>query len=89
MINSKSVIDGFEIVLGSMPVQFGMLVALLVSISVPRNTETGDYCWDAFRAKALLITMHLVILITKFIQQYIKSTHALLAKAMIMCCLFL
>ena len=89
MINTNSVIDGFVIVLGSMPVQFGMFVALLLSISVPKHSETGEYCRDALVAYIALMTTHVAILITKYSQQWINKNHYLVAKSMIMFCLFL
>ena len=47
MIYSNSVIDGFPIVLGSMPVQFGMFLTMLLSIRIPKHTETGVTDHDA------------------------------------------
>ena len=32
MINTETVVDGFAIALGTTPIQFGMLIALVLSI---------------------------------------------------------
>ena len=47
MIHNNSVLDGFPIVLGSMPVQFGMFVTMLLSVQIPHNTESKERAEDA------------------------------------------
>lgn len=90
MIYNKSVIDGFAIVLGSMPIQFGMLMTLGLSIKIPRHMDNPDkYSEEAKSTYELLIVTHLVILTVKFLRQYLAYSHFMLYRAMLMGSLFL
>ena len=90
MINIKSVLDGFPLVLGSMPVQFGMLMTLLLSIKVPRDASQQDKLDnEAMFVYYLLISTHAVILIVKYLQQWLAYSNYMLFKALIMGSLFL
>ena len=37
MINTNSLIDGFPCILGSLPVQFAMTIAMLAAIRIPKD----------------------------------------------------
>ena len=90
MINTKSVLDGFPVVLGSMPVQFGMLMTLLLSVKIPRNTDDQEkFNDDALLMYCLLVTNHALILIVKTIQSKIAFQYANLCRCLMMACLFL
>ena len=90
MINIKSVLDGFPLVLGSMPVQFGMLMTLLLSIKVPRDASQQDKLDnEAMFVYYLLISTHAVILFVKYLQQWLAYSNYMLFKALIMGSLFL
>ena len=88
MIYSNSVLDGFPLVLGSMPVQFAMFLTMVLSIKVPVNTETGETEEGAKLTFYGLLVYHFLILGVKFSQEYISYTHNLLYKGMLMFCLF-
>ena len=48
MIFTASVIDGFKVILGSMPLQFAMLLTVLTLVPVPEDpTEPGVKDHDA------------------------------------------
>ena len=68
MINIKSVLDGFPVVLGSMPIQFGMLMTLILSIKIPRNMDDKYMDGDAVYVYCLLVFNHAFILIVKLVQ---------------------
>ena len=69
MIHILSVLDGFPVVLGSMPMQFGMLLTLLLSIKIPKDLNTGEkYDEDALFVYILLVSTHAAILIIKSLQ---------------------
>ena len=90
MIYNKSVLDGFAIVLGSMPIQFGMLMTLLLSIKIPRHMDNPDkYAEEAKSMYELLIATHFIILTVKFLRQYLAYSHFMFYKAMLMGSLFL
>lgn len=90
MIFNKSVLDGFAIVLGSMPIQFGMLMTLILSIKIPRHMDNPDtFSEEAVEAYGLLIFTHSVILTIKFLRQYLAYSHYMLYKALLMGSLFL
>ena len=90
MINIKSVLDGFPLVLGSMPVQFGMLMTLLLSIKVPRDNNNQDKLdEEAASMYGLLIFTHTAILIVKYLQQWLAYSNFMLFKTLIMGSLFL
>ena len=90
MIFNKSVLDGFAIVLGSMPIQFGMLMTLGLSIKIPRHMDNPDkYSEEAFFVYRLLFITHLVILTVKLLRQYLAYSHTMVYRAMLMGSLFL
>ena len=89
MIFNKSVLDGFAVVLGSMPIQFGMLMTLLLSIQVPKNMDSGKYQEEAQFVYYLLIFTHSAILTVKFLRQYLAYTHYMLYRSLMMLSLFL
>ena len=90
MIHIKSVLDGFPVVLGSMPVQFGMLMTLLLSIKIPKDlndSEKSDE--DALFVYVLLCVTHAAILVIKYLQQWLALSYFMLYKALMMGSLFL
>ena len=90
MINIKSVLDGFPVVLGSMPVQFGMLMTLLLSIKIPRNMDDQEkFNADATFMYCLLVINHALILIIKVVQSRIAFQYGNLCRFLMMACLFL
>ena len=42
MINTSSIIDGFKVILGSVPIHFAMLVTMLVAIRIPVHADNGE-----------------------------------------------
>ena len=90
MIHNKLVIDGFAIVLGSMPIQFGMLMTLLLSVQVPKNMDDPTkFQEEAQFVYYLLIFTHAAILTVKFLRQYLAYTNYMLYRSLMMLCLFL
>lgn len=57
MINLASIIDGFKVLLGAVPIHIAMIATLLTAIHIPRD-DNGT--WFDFNDKALMIYLALL-----------------------------
>ena len=71
MIFTATVIDGFKVILGSLPLQLAMMITILTSVSVPRDdndemdpTAKGTYLW--------LCIVHLAMFVQIFFNMYVN-----------------
>ena len=60
MIFTASVIDGFKVILGSLPLQFAMMVTIITMIRVPLDSE-GEYETEALACYIWLVLLHLIL----------------------------
>ena len=68
MIFTASVIDGFKVILGSLPIQFAMLLTVLTMVPVPENDGVKDS--EARATYWWLVIVHLVFFIQISINHY-------------------
>ena len=68
MYHLYSVIDGFKVTLGSLPLQLGMLLTLLIMVPVPKID--GHFDWDAMFYKFYLVFVHAVLFLQITINHY-------------------
>ena len=68
MYHLYSVIDGFKVTLGSLPLQLGMLLTLLIMVPVPKID--GHFDWDAMFYKLYLVFVHAVLFLQITINHY-------------------
>ena len=69
MIQIASVIDGFKVILGSLPLQLGMLLTILISIRVP-ELEDGNKDKDALVTYVMLCIVHILLFTQIFFNHY-------------------
>ena len=89
MIYNNSVLDGFPIVLGSTPVQFGMGLTMLLSVVIPHHTETGEDCTDAVEIYRLLLFVHCFVVGVKIFGEFIGFYFPMVYKSLVVIALFI
>ena len=68
MINTNSLIDGFPCILGSLPVQFAMTIAIVAAIRIPKD-DNGELDTVAQKMYYWVLGTHITILIRHIIVQ--------------------
>ena len=68
MYHLYSVIDGFKVTLGSLPLQLGMLLTLLFMVPVPEID--GHLDWDAMLYKFYLVFVHGLLFLQITVNHY-------------------
>ena len=68
MIFTASVIDGFKVILGSMPMQLGMLLNVLIMVPIP--TLNGEIDAEASRTYWWLVFTHFIFFVQIVVNHY-------------------
>ena len=100
MIHTNAIIDGFPVILGSTPVQLGMLLAMLIAVRIPYAaacSTTEEPCPDEEREldseAAFIYTLvaltHIFIIATKYLNLMVDKSWHMWNKLAIMLTLFL
>ena len=76
MIHTNSLVDGFPVILGSLPIQFGMIVTLLVAIRVPKD-EDGGYNVNCLSIYKWILWAHIINLICQGINHFLDAKYHL------------
>ena len=88
MIYNNSILDGFPVVLGSMPTQLGLALTMFLCIVVPKHPDTGEKDADAARIYNYLIVLHFTILLLKILNEHLVFDYPMLFRGLMICALF-
>jgi hypothetical protein len=88
MIYNNSVLDGFPIVLGSMPVQFGMALTMILSVVVPNGAEGAESAEDALKIYRQLLFVHCLIVAVKMFGEHFSYNYSMTYKSLSIIALF-
>ena len=86
MIHTNSLIDGFPVILGSLPIQFAMTLAMIIAIRVPKDEdgEKNEHCRFIYW---WVLSAHLLILVCQSVNHYLPERWHLVKKQMTIVCL--
>ena len=88
MIYNNSVLDGFPIVLGSMPVQFGMALTMILSVVVPKGADGAESAEDALQIYRQLLFVHCLIVAVKMFGEHFSYNYSMTYKSLSIIALF-
>ena len=71
MIFTSSVIDGFKVILGSLPIQLGMFMTTLCMVPVPNDPKTGEQDREALYTYIWLCIVHFILFVQITINHYV------------------
>ena len=100
MIHTNAIIDGFPVILGSAPVQLGMLLAMLLAVRIPYAASCSvdqEPCPDEDRERdseaafiyILVSATHIFILATKYLNLLADKSWHMWNKLALMLTLFI
>ena len=86
MIHTNSLIDGFPVILGSLPIQFAMTLAMIIAIRVPKDEDgtSNPHCKFIYW---WVLSTHLLILVCQSINHYLGERWHLMKKQLTIVCL--
>ena len=71
MIYMNSLVDGFPVILGSLPVQFAMFVAMCISIRIPKDAD-DERDGKATEIYYLTFFAHVANIICQLLKHYLS-----------------
>lgn len=72
MINTISIIDGFKVLLGSVPIHFSLLITMAIEVSIPKCEETDkhDECRVLMPLYLMALITHIIIFVVGIITNF-------------------
>ena len=61
MINTSSIIDGFKVLLGSLPIHIAMTLTMLIMIRIPECSTSDDEKCPANHLYYLTLSVHVLV----------------------------
>ena len=88
MIYTNAIIDGFPVILGSFPIQFGMFLAMVIAVRIPKdpNDEWNPHCKFIY---TWVIIAHICNIICQAIKHYLSEDWHVVKKVTTIFCLFI
>ena len=81
MLNLKSVIDGFKVVMGSWLIHIAALLTMVIFVRPPDYPEDAGKTREAKIVYSVLIILHFVLTIVKFVKLYVSDKISMLGPA--------
>ena len=88
MIYNNSVLDGFPVVLGSLPVQFGMALTMILSVVIPTGAEGAESAEDALQIYRQLLIVQCFIVFVKMFGENFSYDYSMTYKSISIIALF-